>query len=504
MHNIGSWFSYFLSFLWILTLTLITIVKSFFSISKQSSNEVHRGRRIVVVGGGIAGCGAAYALHKAGFDVTIYETSEKLGGNAKTHKWNDGITTGLSVLAWPATYFRNYIHLLHELDIQTTTVKLPFMIRDNNQQHYYAHDMDNTELVKIFKNDLKRWDKIINMIRKYTNIYCNSELSMYHMSYFNVFNYIPLKLLCFLFNISDRFYSTIIVSVYSSSFLTTNLRYIPSSILPLIDDLISVQYNRTPTMDTWMMSTSDDVFQRMTKNIQVNTLTPVTSVYINENNSHIYINNDPKCYYDRIIFACDAESTLKALNKQTSLLLQTLLKNITYTDDDDISFIKGIVHSDANVLPEQYKSLLVSKYSNFIDVRYDHHYPIYHNTFILSSWVPAAKDHVNLKPMLVTYSSDQSILSSINPNLIEGTIYNRRAHPYLTLRNMLISMLLRFVQGKQRMYFCGSYCTPGNGHDLSLLSGFVVAHVIGAPYPFEINSSAKRDFLRLQRIMGLE
>ncbi|CAF1551097.1 unnamed protein product, partial [Didymodactylos carnosus] len=58
---------------------------------------VHPGRRIVVVGDGIAGCAATYAVHKAGLDDTIYEASEKLTINAKTHKRNDGNTTVLIV-----------------------------------------------------------------------------------------------------------------------------------------------------------------------------------------------------------------------------------------------------------------------------------------------------------------------------------------------------------------------------------------------------------------------
>ena len=51
-------------------------------------------------------------------------------GNAKTHTWPDGVTTGLSVLAWPPAYFANYEALIRELGLKTEEVDLGFYIRD--------------------------------------------------------------------------------------------------------------------------------------------------------------------------------------------------------------------------------------------------------------------------------------------------------------------------------------------------------------------------------------
>ena len=64
-------------------------------------------------------------------------------------------------------------------------------------------------------------------------------------------------------------------------------------------------------------------------------------------------------------------------------------------------------------------------------------------------------------------------------------------------------MLLRWQQGRRGVYFCGSYATPGNGHDLSLCSGMAAAVAAGATYPFEADAEAREDFGRLRRLMGL-
>ena len=49
---------------------------------KVFPNEV-----VVVVGGGIAGCGCAYALKESGKDVILFEERSELGGHAKTFNW---------------------------------------------------------------------------------------------------------------------------------------------------------------------------------------------------------------------------------------------------------------------------------------------------------------------------------------------------------------------------------------------------------------------------------
>ena len=66
-----------------------------------------------------------------------------------------------------------------------------------------------------------------------------------------------------------------------------------------------------------------------------------------------------------------------------------------------------------------------------------------------------------------------------------------------------MSYLLRHAQGRRGLWYCGSYATPGNGHDLSLLSGLAVAHAVGAVYPFSGNPRALSDFRKMRGLMGV-
>jgi hypothetical protein len=53
------------------------------------------------------------------------------------------------------------------------------------------------------------------------------------------------------------------------------------------------------------------------------------------------------------------------------------------------------------------------------------------------------------------------------------------------------------------VWFAGSATTPGNGHDLSFLSGLIVAKKLGAEYPFAHDAAAAADFERLRSLMGI-
>ena len=54
------------------------------------------------------------------------------------------------------------------------------------------------------------------------------------------------------------------------------------------------------------------------------------------------------------------------------------------------------------------------------------------------------------------------------PEQQTGTVENKWNHPHMSFSGLMLSMLMRFIQGKDDIYYCGSYATPANGHDLSL------------------------------------
>ncbi len=90
--------------------------------------------KIAVVGTGIAGNVAAYRLHRAGHDLTVYEADDRIGGHTHTHRIElDGevqqVDTGFIVFN-DRTY-PNFIALLDELGVESQPSSMSFSVRND-------------------------------------------------------------------------------------------------------------------------------------------------------------------------------------------------------------------------------------------------------------------------------------------------------------------------------------------------------------------------------------
>ena len=106
------------------------------------AEPLRKGGRVAVVGGGIAGCGAAWALARDGYEVVLYEGRGCLAGNARTFDWTgfapgtgcentgvDGtVKSCVSVTAWPPVLYKNYTALLAEIGVETTAMPLSWFL----------------------------------------------------------------------------------------------------------------------------------------------------------------------------------------------------------------------------------------------------------------------------------------------------------------------------------------------------------------------------------------
>ena len=447
--------------------------------------------KIGVVGGGIAGVGAAWSLHSAGYEVELFEKCPALGGNAKTFRWTvEGghADSPLLVVAWPQMYYHNYELLLRELDVGIE--KLPISYFVQTPDGHFCQD-GNTALQKRFAPEFRRWKKLVAFVTKVNDFFLpkNKRDSMYHFSYFNPLNLIPLYWMARLFGISSAFWDTIFVPIHCASFITTSMKGVPAVILPLLESIVPLE---EPTqMGTWR-GAPRQVFDKMTAPFadKVHTDHEITSV--KRSNGGFVIGDAKGRTYevDQIVFACDATSVLNAL-ESPSWLQRLLFSKAQYVDDVDPTFSRFVVHSDASILPEKHRERILSDFNTYSEID---EVGALECTFVISAQNPSIKDEG--VPMLVTFNSKKAI----------GSVQKRIELPHpthtMSLRNLIIMSMMRFVQGKDGMHYCGTFTTPEGGHDLSFMSGLVAANAIGAPYPFSLdNPSAVADFNQMQRMM---
>jgi len=78
-------------------------------------------KRIAIIGGGMAGLTAAYLLHSR-YDITLFEKSGRIGGNAYTLTTPEGEDVDIAVAAFGQTSYRNFFKLLAKLDVETISI----------------------------------------------------------------------------------------------------------------------------------------------------------------------------------------------------------------------------------------------------------------------------------------------------------------------------------------------------------------------------------------------
>ena len=447
--------------------------------------------KIAVIGGGIAGAGAAWSLHRAGYDVELFEKGSALGGNAKTFRWkteNGHVDSPLLVVAWPQMYYHNYEQLLRELGVGITTLPISYFVQTPDGQ--FCQD-GRTSIAKRFAPQFRRWKRLTAIVSKINDFFLPKKTheSLYHFSYFNPLNLIPLYWLARLFGISKAFWDTIFVPIHCASFITTSMKQVPAVLLPLLESIVPLE---EPTqMGTWV-GAPRQVFDRMTEAFadKVRTDHEITSVK-REGGRYLISDKHGRSYEaDKVIFACDATAALNSLESPT-WLQRALLGNTRYVDDIDPTFAKFVIHSDTSVLPEPHRERILSSFNTYSEVDRT---GALECTFVISAQNPSTKDAGI--PMLVTFNSRKAI------DKVQRRVDLPHSVHAVSLRNLLIMTMSRYLQGKDGIYYCGTFTTPEGAHDLSFMSGLVAAQAVGAPYPFSVdNREAVQDFRLMQRMM---
>lgn len=449
-------------------------------------------QRIGIVGGGIAGVGAAWSLHRAGYQVELFEKGPALGGNAKTFRWpvpgGGHAESPLLVVAWPQMYYHNYERLLDELGIGIETLPISYFIQ--TPQGHFCQD-GQTALQHRFSPEFRRWKKLVAFVTKVNDLFLPKKRhdSLYHFSYFNPLNFIPLYWLARSFRISKEFWDEIFVPIHCASFITTSMRGVPAVILPLLESIVPLE--KPTTMGTWH-GAPRQVFDRMTAPFSERVHTNHEITHVRRSHGRFLIEDRKGRSYevDKVVFACDAASVLSSL-ESPSWLQRMLLGNAEYVDDVDPTFSSFVVHSDTSVLPEPHRERILAGFNTYSEIDEQGSLEC---TFVISAQNPSTKNEG--VPMLVTFNSKKSL------NQVQKRIDLPHPTHTMSLRNLLIMSMMRFLQGRGDVYYCGTFTTPEGGHDLSFMSGLVAAYAIGAPYPLpRDNPRAVADFNQMQRLM---
>ena len=442
-------------------------------------------RRIAIVGGGVSGLGAAWALqrHPERFDLRLFEAGDRVGGNAVTAEMpqDDGppIPFDISVTACIPSVYRHILLLMEQFGIELVDTRFSYSVRYRGR--VYAHDFES-EIRDELRVEIARFQRLLGRLRRVG--WLTRSRSRF-LNALNPFNYVSMGTVLNLGGFSGDFRYKVLKPMFVNFLMATNVFDMPAALFARYLEFFDIE-TATP-MQTWDRGTRR-IYEHLCAGFQdrIHLGRPVRKVYREPSRVVVEDEEGKREEFDGVIFACNANQTLMILDRPT-MMERHLLSSIRYESE---LHNHTVVHCDASVLPDNEARPLATR-SNHVE-QYGARPDNYEITYIMHNQQPWAR--LSDKPCLVTYNP----VSPIDGEKIIGRWWFQ--HIVHDVRHVaLLVPLFRFIQGKRRTWHCGAH-TLVNSQETCFVSGLAAARQIGADYPFD-DPEARRSFNHYGSIM---
>ena len=435
-------------------------------------------RRIAIVGGGISGLGAAWALHRHPdrFDIRLFEAQDRIGGNAVTVDMpqDDGnsIPFDISVTACIPSVYHHVLLLLERFGIELVDTRFSYSVKYGGQ--VYAHDLDS-EIREQLRDEIAKFQRLLKRLRRFGWLTRSRSKCLNAL---NPFNYVSMGTLLNLGGFSGDFRYKVLKPMFVNFLMATNVFDMPAALFSRYLEFFDIE-SATP-MQTWDQGTRriyENLSAGFREKIHLNR--PVRKVLRRKGGVVVEDHEGVRETFDDVVLACNANQTLMVIDEPT-LLERWILSSVRYESE---LHNHTVVHSDASVLPDNEAQALATR-SNHIE-QYGARPDNYEITYIMHNQQPWAGR--SDKPCLVTYNP-------VSP-IDEGKIVKRHwfQHVVHDVRHVvLLVSLFRCIQGRRRTWHCGAH-TLVNSQETCFVSGLVTARQLGADYPFD-DAEARRMF----------
>ena len=435
-------------------------------------------RRIAVIGGGVSGLGAAWALsrHPDRFDFRLYEAQAQLGGNAVTADMpqDDGgsIPFDISVTALIPSVYQHILLVMQQHGIDLIDTRFSYSVKYRGG--VYAHDFDS-DIRRELLPEIEKFQKLLKRLHWFGRV--NNTRSRL-LNLLNPFNYVSMGTVLNWGRYSGDFRYKILKPMFVNFLMATNVFDMPASLFSRYLQFFDIEA-ATP-MKTWDQGTRR-IYEALSGDFRdrIYLERPVRKVYRRPSHVLVEDENGNAEKFDDVVFACNANQTLMMLDAPT-YLESSILSSIRYESE---LHNHTIVHSDASVLPDSDVEALDTR-SNHIE-QYGTRPDNYEITYIMHNQQPWAKR--SDKPCLVTYNAISPIDES---KIIKKWWFQHVVHDVRHIA--LLIQLFRFIQGKRRSWHCGAH-TLINSQETCFVTGLIAARQLGADYPFD-DPEAKKWF----------
>ena len=412
---------------------------------------------ICIIGSGISGISAAYLLSDS-YNITLIEKENYFGGHTRTSlikekERNVAVDTGFIVFnekTYPdLTKFLNLI----DIEKEKSNMSLCICIDENFEYSssnifYQKKNFIKFPYLKIIK-DIIFFYKYSSFIIKDPKI-----INLTIDEYFKKNNYSNDFIQYHIYPIISSIWSINISDVKNFPFYVFVKFFIDND---LFNIFTRPKWN---TLKLRGRSYIDKVFEKKSINRVKNF--KVEKVIRNKDSIYVY-NKEEKIKYDEVIFAIHANQILEILDKPSNQEID-IFKNFKYSNNEIF------LHYDENLMPNNKK---IWSSWNFIGEK--------DNNFCLSYWMNKLQNLETKNNYFVTVNPLKKITENKIINKIEFQ------HPIFDINTMNIQNKLKYIQGINNTWYCGSYFGYGH-HEDGIQSSISIAIKKSIKIPWKRNN----------------
>ena len=407
-------------------------------------------QRVVIIGSGIAGLGAAWALRETAV-VTILEAGSHVGGHADTVdvSTSDGIhPVDMGFIVYNDLTYPHMVRLFDEIDVPWSDSEMSFALSSVDYEYsgdarglFGGLNWARTDTYRLFRSILRFRD----IARQHLDDPRTIGHFVEDLGFPEVFK--------------ERYLLPMAAAIWSSPGI--DAAEIPAAtLLRFFDQHRLLDVTGRPTWRT-VRGGSREYVRRLVaaSNAEVLTGTPVSSVERSTSGSVVHTSDGSTFEADHVVFACHADTTLGLLGQGVTSDEEKLLGSFRFSNNH------AVMHSDPALMPRSRRTW--------------------------SAW--NVTETAPGQPVTVTYwmnrlqplSTTEDVFVTLNPpvqprNIHRSMIY---AHPVFDPESVAAQLRLVDVQGAQGSWFCGAWTGYGF-HEDGLESGFAVGRALGGDVPW--------------------
>ena len=419
----------------------------FIPMSLIMTNSPSKHQKIAIVGSGIAGLSAAYALHTKA-DITLFEAGTYFGGHANTVDIQVngnvfGVDTGF--LIYNERTYPGLIELFQTLNVSVAPSEMGFSVQvmnDGKPREWAGNSLASVFAQKWQWLSPRHWGMLLDIMRfnrVATAWVTKSGITQNTVQTVGEF----LDKQSFGSAFIEDYFLPMIACIWSCP-LAQMKAYPISALLQFCHNHGLLQITGRPQWFTVVGGSKNYVQRILTCMSDKRLNAKVMRIQRHADGVDIWTANKPTPErYDAVIMACHPDQTLQILSETASAAEQSILGAIRYQANT------AVLHTDASVMPKNPRAWAAWNYERQGDS----------DQVCLHYWLNKLQPLPTETPIFVSLNP----IRELDPRKVHQRI--NYDHPIFDVGALQAQSELAQIQGKNRTWFAGAWCRYGFHED---------------------------------------